>query len=637
MSFENLPGIFPNWIDGNLQIAAVSQAPVVLVLGTAPRGDTEVLYRVNSVSDAARVFGRSDGTLIRGLYEAFAGGATNMRLMRIGATPAVLSAIGSNSGSVTGLTVTTVAKDADAGTAYKVFWDDSALRLRVYRSVDDALIYDNNPAYPSAAVDENEVSVTGTAETGDGDIGTLSVPLTLRDADGVSGASYSIGTDGITLSRMELFEALFQAYQILENEDLDVIVPRNVYLDDASITDMTTAEVSALNGVASPWVLSPGTGYPEPGSEYDALGKAFVQEYDGEWYFWWDMDRDGVAEIYPSVGLATASTDAYGVDLELADFHEANFGYQLADFCYRQSEDNAEMIGMIGMLPPASWSLKDVSRWIGRLPTYSEDDAGNSVIATASANGTGLLGNKWMAGRKGNSVTGLPGHIVSGVDGLSFGGFIATDIGWPDGAQQEDRNEHLIDIGKYISVVGAQGILANVTHPTSYAAGTAALYGGFVASLPANSAPTNKVMPSVRLPFRISVSKLDDLAGLGYVMLQQKTKGIVVADAPTASRPDSDYQRLSTVRIVKATIDAIRSVADPFLGEPISGARLAALETAIGQALVKLQKLEYLQRFEAIVQATPTQQVQGQADVELVLVPAFELRQITVYVSLAAQ
>ena len=644
MAFENLPGIFPNWIDGNLQISPVSEAPVVLVLGTAPRGDTETLYKVNSVSDASREFGRSDGTLIRGLYEVYAGGATNIRLMRIGATAASLTGIGKNGVAGDGITITTVEKDDNAGLNYKIFWDDVDARLRVYRSSDDQLVYDNNPTYPSAAIDENEVSVTGTANAAaSGDIGSLATPITLLAADDIfadAEVSFTAGTDGITMSRMELFEALFMAYKILENEDIDVVVPRNVYLDDASVADMTTTEVSTLNGVASPWVLAPGTGYPEPGSDYDALGKVFAQEYLGEWFFWWDMDRDGDAEIYPSASVvpnATATTDAYSATLELADFHEANFGYQLADFCYRQSEDNAEMIGTIGMLPPASWSLKDVSNWIGQLPTYTEDSAGNAVIATASVNGSGLLGNKWMAGLKGNSVTGLPGHIINGVDGLAYGGFIGTDSGWPDGAQEEDRNEHLIDIGKYISVIGAQAILANVTNPTSYAASGAALYAGFVSSLPANSAPTNKVIPGCRLPFRISVSKLDDLAGLGYVMYQQKTKGIVVSDAPTAARPDSDYQRLSTVRIVKATIDAVRNVSEPFIGEPITGARLAALETAINQALMKLQKMEYLQRFQALIQSTPTQQVQGQADVELILVPAFELRQITVYVSLAAQ
>jgi len=628
MSFENLPGIFPNWIDGNLQIASVNENPVVLVLGTSPRGDTETLYKVNSVSDAARVFGRSDGTLVRGLYEVVAGGAENLRLLRVGATAASLSNVGG------GITITTVSKDYDSGTDYNVFWDDAAGRLRVWRASDDELVYDNNPTYPSAAIDLYEVSVTGSASGNPGDIGTLSSPLTLKAAHGVSGASYSAGTDGITLSRMELFEALYRAYVVLQNEDLDVVVPRNVYLDDSNVKDMTTAQVVTLN-TSAPWALT--SAYPEPGSSYDALGKVFAQEYEGEWYFWWDMDNDGVAEIFPSAGSASASTDANGTALEAADFHEANFGYQLADFCYTQSEDNAEMIGVIGMLPPASWALKDVSNWIGELPTYTEDSSGNSVISAAADNGSGLLGNKWMAGRKGNSSTGLPGHIVSGIDGLAYGGFIATDNGWPDGSQQEDRNEHLIDIGKYISVVGAQAVLANPTNPTSYAASGASVYAGLIASLPANSAPTNKLQPGVRLPFRISVAKLDSLAGLGYVMFQRKTKGIVVADAPTASRPDSDYQRLTTVRIVKATIDAIRNVGDKFIGEPITGARLAALETAINQSLVKLQKLEFLQRFQVAVTSTPTQQVQGKADVEMILVPAFELRQITVYVSLAAQ
>ena len=630
MSFENLPGIFPNWIDGNLQIAATSNAPIVLVLGTSPRGDTEVLYKVASVSDAARAFGRTDGTLVRGLYEVYAGGATNIRLMRIGATPAVLSGVG------TGLTITTVMKDADAGSSYTVRYDDSAKRLYIYRTSDGELVYDNNPVYPSAAIDQNEVSVTGTISGSAGNIPLLGVtPILLANAGGVSGASYTAGNDGILLSRMELFEHLFQAYQILENEDINIVVPRNAYLDDDNIEDMTTTQVSAINVAASPWYSSPA--YPTPGTLFDVLGNVFAQEYLGQWYFWWDMDRDNKAEIWPTIGSASATKDAFGVAFDASDWHEANFGYQLADFCYRQSEDNTEMIGMIGMLPPISWALKDVSNWIGKLPTYSDDAAGNLYIASDLHNGSGLLGNKWRAGRHSDIATGLPGKIVKGVDGLAYGGFIATDSGWPDGAETVDRNEHIVDIGKYISVVGAQAILANVTNPTSYVATGAAVYAGFVASLAANSAPTNKIIPGVRLPFRVAVSKLDSLAGLGYVMYQQKSKGIVVSDAPTASRPDSDYQRLSTVRIVKATIDAVRNVGEPFLGEPISGARLAALETAINQALVKLQKLEYLQRYEVSVTSTPTQQVQGKVDVEMVLVPAFEMRQITVYVSLAAQ
>jgi hypothetical protein len=234
-------------------------------------------------------------------------------------------------------------------------------------------------------------------------------------------------------------------------------------------------------------------------------------------------------------------------------------------------------------------------------------------------------------------VTGLPAFPIDGVDGLAGGGFIATDSGWPDGSHLEDSNEHRIDIGKYLSVVGAQTILSNGTSLYSYAASGSTVYAGFVSTLPENSAPTNKNQPGCRLPFRISMSKLDALAGAGYVMFQQKPQGIVVSDAPTGARIDSDYRRLTTFRIIDATVQAVRSASEKYLGEPITGARLAALETAIGQALQKMQQGSYLQRYDAVVTSTPAQQVQGKATVELICVPAFELRQITVIISLAAQ
>ena len=139
MSFENLPGMISNLIDGNLITAETSQNPVVLVIGTAPKGDSETFYRVDSVSDAASAFGKNDGTLIRGMYEAIAGGAENVRLMRIGAESATLTGIGATDG----LTVETLAKDVDAGLQYKLFWDDALARLRIWRVSDDVLVYDN--------------------------------------------------------------------------------------------------------------------------------------------------------------------------------------------------------------------------------------------------------------------------------------------------------------------------------------------------------------------------------------------------------------------------------------------------------------------------------------------------------------
>ena len=276
MSFENLPGIFPKYIDGNLATATVNENPVVCIIGTAPNGDTESFYVVDSPSTASTTFGRSDGTLIRGMYETLTGGAENLRLMRIGATSAKLETVG------TGITIETVSKDLDSGSQYSLFFDDTVDpgRVRVWRTSDDLLVYDNNPAYPSAGVDENEVSVTGTWTTGEGDIETLVGPIVFASCDGVSGASYTPGTDGVDLSRMELFEALFKAYTLLENQDIDVVVPMNVYVDDLNVSDMTTAQVATLNDGSEDWFA--GSVYPTPGTVYDALGEVFAQEYLGE-------------------------------------------------------------------------------------------------------------------------------------------------------------------------------------------------------------------------------------------------------------------------------------------------------------------------------------------------------------------
>lgn len=624
MAYSNLPAVHPTLQDGNFIIANQNDTPIVVVLGTAAKGDATIVYNVASTSDAVSAYGRTEGTLIRGMFEAYQGGARSLKLVRVGSTAAKLTPIG------TGITLETLERDEKAGQNYTLFFDDTTGRLRVWRVSDDLLVYDNNPAYPMGAVDEHLVSVTGTWTTGSGNIGTLAVPLTMELADGESGATYTAGTDGIQLSRMALFEALYKGYKMLENEDMDILIPQDVYLDDLNTCDMTTAQVTTLN-TAAPWAAA--SVYPTRGTTYDALGKVFVQEYQGEFYFWWDMDRDGVAEIYPSVGSSSATLDAFGNALSLSDFHEANFAYQLANFCYEITEDEIAVIGMIGVKPPSSWAPKDVHNWIGKLPTYTEDASSNLVV---TANGTGLLGNKWMNGRLGSVGTGLPDFSIGGVAALSYGGFIGTDTGWPDGTQLTDDNDHLVDIGKYISVVGAYAIFSNSTSSNSYMATLASMYGGFVSTFQANSSPTNKIVPNIRVPFNVRNSTLDTLAGARFVFIKNARKGPVIADAPTAARPDSDYQRLLTINIVKDVIQSIRDKADPFFGEAVlSGVRIAALNTAIDSVLSSKVPTS-LERYNMSLTYTTAQKIRGEATLNLVLVPVSELRRIFIQLALSA-
>lgn len=887
MAYTYLPGVFSEKQDGGLAILESNLAPKAVVIGTSDKGPSEQLWVVGRAQEAAVTFGTS-GTLIRGMYETKEAGAENLLTFRTGATAAVLEGIGVD--AVTGgITLTTGTKDDSAETDYSLIWDNTTHVLQVYNVASGSVIFERDFDSPLPTVDLGEITISGTFLAGQGiDIGAALAPLTLAVVGaGAYATTLTSGADGTNPSRMELYENLFRAYRLLENEDLDFVVPMDAYLDDLNVGDLTSAERAALNVATSASV------YPTPVSADDALLYFYHEEYQGSHYFWWRKDKatglaevarlthsnylntvhadhvnvwdttgdglvatatcvwlrknapaqdsstaslatgwdwtapldedfsiqtdtmgaaqtvtlsgpavltqaaaiayiqaqvdtavlvgggaagdvvveaDGVGakfrrntsavanqfitvagpiaatldafavasslegmtaavyqingtgvdllaptdgdavaaaaavvvEVHPGpagynsaaqvaaivdaqitalgpianvtnanvvgsntvsltqtvaglapvavshndAGTAVGSQTVYmsvsnspqvfplgfatatpsGVDLTSTTFHEVNFAYQLANFCYNLSTNVSECHGMIGVKPPLGLGAAEVAIWIGTLPTYTLDANNDLVISGPANDGDGLAGNKFLAGRS---------DFRSGV---AYGGFIATDTGYLDGTELEDRGGHVIDIGQYISTVGAWLTVYNSfdTSGLGYITTFAPSYAGMVSALDAKSAPTNKVVDSISLPFRISNIKMDMLAGLRYIFCQDKAKGTVVADAPTAARPDSDYNRLTTVRIVKQVVDAIRLAADPFIGEAGGASQRAALQTAIENKLAALQKDGYIQRYELSVTATPAQIVQGQATVELVIVPAFELRQITLIISLAA-
>lgn len=628
--YDNLPGVQPTLVDGNLDLPTASSAPRVLVLGTASRGLNEQPVLVTSLSEAKATFG-SDGTLLRGLYETKAQGATNVYAMRIGGTSARLEGIGVNT-ATGGYTLETDDKDDEAGDRYSIVYDDSTQRLMVFDEVSEEWELDTSGIL-APKLGNGGISLTGIpGVAGAGtSIGSVSSPVLMSAVTGLtpdggdSGWTYTAGTDGIDMSRMELYEQLYNAYALLDFVEMDILVPMDVYIDDTNVADLSGAEITALG-------LGSLTAYPVAGAANDVLGKVFVQEVDGENHFWWDMDDDGVAEIFPSVGSASATTDANGVTLVGADFHEINFAYQLAEFCHRANKQWQFCIGVVPFKLPEGFSLKAISDWIGTLPSYTVNPATleREILASAD-NGTGILGNKFLAGR--DDFRG----------GVADGGFIGTEgslpVGsWIDGEEEIDQNDHVVDIGKYISIVAAPVVHTNNFAASAYIAPINASYAGLISTLAPKSSPTNKIMKKVRLIRNIKGAKLDQLAGVRVVSLVQKAKGITITDAPTAARPDSDYQRLSTVRIVKKVVQDIREVSDPFLGEPNSPAQQQSMKTAIESKIQEQTGPDGgLLRFDIEISATAAQRIAGQAVIDLILVPAGELRQIPLTISLAPE
>lgn len=734
--FENLPGTYVDFLDGNLSIVETNPAPVTLVLGTSEKGTAEVLTPVVRPADAVNAFG-SSGTLIRGMYEARAGGASNLVLYRMAAQSAKLLYIGDSTGAA-GITLETVSKDNTAANEFYVAYDDTTVTLEVYDS-DETLVFQS--VANQIVTDTGAVFAYGTAVGSAGvDIGTVGAFATAVWMPTVTGTGlrFVAGADGITGSAMELYEALEKAYSELEAFDVDHMVPMDVYMDTPNIADDptvvdsdkfdltegveltigdTTADLNHDDVVTSTltvlkdaggggtfavldFLVNKGAGaggvdqieFTTAIAAGDILRISYEYMVDDAllYYRTWEADGELMFEWSTTQFRGAWVSGAYVT----YEYTEANFAWQLANYCFNLTQNDNDCTGTIGVRPFRSTALKDIADWAGYLP---EKDA-SGIVTT---NGAGLAGNKWMAGKlvtvddfteTTDDLSGqiaasagpftlvqsnvVPESLVVLADGVEvpvasvtaagpdtfllenalagtettfdayyvygdggsttqFGpGFYATAEETPIGTNLDPA----VDIGRYLSVVMSWPILFTPVDNTGfgYIATGAPAYAGFVSQLAPQSAPTNKVLPSTQMPFRLSKTRMDDLVSVKYVLFTPRTRGTVIVDAPTAATSASDYQRLTTVRIVNEITKRMREALVPFIGEGMTAPQMEAMQTTTDRLMTDAIKDGLIQRFEASVTASAAERVAGKANVDMVLVPAFELRQIFLTISLSA-
>jgi hypothetical protein len=304
-----------------------------------------------------------------------------------------------------------------------------------------------------------------------------------------------------------------------------------------------------------------------------------------------------------------------------------SFGYQLANFCYRATKNNNTCMGVIGVVgattsPSGTPTLGEIEEWVVDLENYTYCP---QYDGTTDANDDGKPENYAFVA----TTSGDMPFAFSGGDIL-------------------DAKGNRVDIGSYLSVVATnlrainEAVVDVYPKLGYYNTDGAAAYAGLISSLPSKSAPTNKVIQGVILQQGISLSQADRLAGKRFITVLDKPKGYVVSSAMTGAYNiseyfRSDFVRLTTVRIMQDAINIIRTVSEQFIGEPNSAPQRNALSTAVENALAAMQEAGALRRFDFNIFATPADQVLGKATIELILVPAFELQQITVYVSLASE
>ena len=400
--------------------------------------------------------------------------------------------------------------------------------------------------------------------------------------------TYQDGEDNIGASWKKNYELLHAALTDLDVVDAFSVVTDVAILDAPNIADGST--------------------------EKDRLEYVHVQEVDGEYKYEWSeskiLYKKGSAT---TADIAEADLNGNGQPIVAKQYHEANFAHLLANFAHNISENEKFCLATIGTSTPKSMTSYEIAKWIGTPPSY--DNKGNITI-----NGTGLLGVRNMVDRAENRQ-----------------GFYKTSTGFVDGPVVYDSNGAPIDIGKYLSVVPAMMYTG-----TSASIGTdgritnaAAAYAGLLTTVNPGDSTTNVVIPRVSLPFDVKKTKLDELAGAGYVMLQQKPKGVTVVSGELATNINSDYDYVSTTIIVADVITRIRNIADNYIGKGLTEATTAALETAIESEFQTMVSAGSVNKYLFSVIVGQTINGKGVLDIPITIVPPFELREVNVAMKLA--
>lgn len=652
MPYVNIPSIGVNYLDGNLSSPVTSSNPKILILGTAASGRTDAKFRVTSSAAAISEFG-NEGTLIRSMHEVMQNGADNIFLRRLPTgTPAILEGICRPlSTAGTGITITTIEEDAEAGERYAIWADSATTRLAIYDLEEEEWIYDSEGVL---AVDLGRISVVGTIETSFTSIGTEASPVPMNEVEdylnialsgetspgsGVPnsstaantnfGTEYYAGTDGVAPSRMELFEAILEVFQELDFEDLDfLVVPPEASVDAPNVMNgRNTAAADAL------------TDYPTAGDyDTDILGRVYIQEVDHKLYFWWNTKETlttTTANIFPTIGFSTNALNADGVALTAADFHEVNFAWAIAKFCHKASTSWSPVMAVVGVERPRGFDRLNVAQWIGELPDY-EVDGVNQIVA-ANGNGSGLLGIKFLAGEEDYN------------DSLKDGGFLDTEEDYYlDGTVVNDANSgRPVDIGRYLVINAHWPILSNPWIDPNASAGrarpyvnsAAALEAGKLAVLPAYQEPAGNlaVVRGVSLSnMKIPAAALDRMTGIRLnAMRNEEGLGAVLVGVKTAARPDSDYTKISTIRTVAMHVKRVMEIGRNYQGRPMDAITLAGFQNQLDSLLSTLRSQGFARNSAAQIRTTTADMRLGRMTIQLRIAPPNCLETITIEVSLS--
>jgi hypothetical protein len=191
----------------------------------------------------------------------------------------------------------------------------------------------------------------------------------------------------------------------------------------------------------------------------------------------------------------------------------------------------------------------------------------------------------------------------------------------------------LSEVGRFVTVIATE--LQSAGYPTSWGyANGACAYAAALSRMASYVSPVNKVVFNIaKLRYNASRTSLTSISdkSINSVILNFN-RAPIFSDGLTLASANSDFTRLSTLKIVNEAALLVRQVCQKFIGEASTIQTRNSMETAITSALRGMQQLGALLDSDFTISYVAAE---NRAIIDLVLTPAFELKTIDVSISIS--
>ncbi|MDQ4126398.1 MAG: phage tail protein, partial [Actinomycetota bacterium] len=162
---------------------------------------------------------------------------------------------------------------------------------------------------------------------------------------------------------------------------------------------------------------------------------------------------------------------------------------------------------------------------------------------------------------------------------------------------------------------------------------TAAAVAGLISSIPVQTSLTNKTLNVPGLAVKLNRGEQAQLIRRNVLAVIERD-GFRVLKGVTTEGEGAPFSAIPTRRIVDYAKYGVRSAANPYIGRLNNERVRAALQSTLDAFLTRMVEDEALTGYELQVTATRAQEIAGEVNVVMTLLPTFSIEYIRVVMNL---